>query len=322
MQCLPTKLAGSTHWALKFRSYVTIMGSTYGRCLPEAKSFFLYRSLIPWLKSYIRMLGGGDIHAPFYQPYVSFLGSIVPQLSGRTEVPLLEVALCAWIGSMEAAVEMQSSGQQLCCLRYEELAREPIESVTAVARFCGFGEPNTESLAKAVQQDSQEGSTLVTRRVGRNQGQFRGTRHGRHQPIASQAFLPGIRDNGSSRHVFPFVTGKRPSDIRRAGDPVYLKLEDFRQSDTGVVVNTYRPCYLDRHETADTISWCGDQGRSTDERYLLPKSWCSGARTFSQGLRLLSGAIGTIPGKIERFEERLVLPAIPRVRHERVLPRG
>ena len=142
------------------------MGSTYGRCLPEAKSVFLYRSLIPWLKSYIRMLGGGDIHAPFYQPYVSFLGSIVPHLSGRTEVPLLEVALCAWIGSMEAAIEMQSSGQQLCCLRYEELAREPIESVTAVARFCGFGEPNTESLAKAVQQDSQEGSTLSRDKLG------------------------------------------------------------------------------------------------------------------------------------------------------------
>jgi len=166
MQCLPTKLTGSTHWALKFRSYVTVMGSMYGRCLPEAKNVFLYRSLVPWLKSYIRMLGGGDIHTPFNQQYVSFLGSIVPQLSGRTEVPLLEVALCAWIGSMEAAVEMQRSGQQLFCIRYEELASQPIESVAAVARFCRFGEPYRASLTQAARQDSQEGSTLSRDALG------------------------------------------------------------------------------------------------------------------------------------------------------------
>jgi len=166
MQCLPTKLTGSTHWALKFRSYVTIMGSMYGRCLPEARSVFLYRSLIPWLRSYIRMLGGGDIHAPCNPEYLSFMGSIVPQLSGRTEVPLLEVALCAWIGSMEAAIEMQRSGRQLFCMRYEELAKEPIESITAVARFCGFGKPNMESLARSVRQDSQEGSTLSRDTLG------------------------------------------------------------------------------------------------------------------------------------------------------------
>lgn len=112
------------------------------------------------------MLGGGDLHAPFDQQYVSFLGSLVPQLSGRTEVPLLEVALCAWIGSMEAAIEMQRSGQQLFSMRYEELAREPIESVTAVARFCGFGQPNKERLAQAVGQDSQDGSTLSRETLG------------------------------------------------------------------------------------------------------------------------------------------------------------
>ena len=112
------------------------------------------------------MLGGGDLHAPFRPEYVSFLGSIVPQLSGRTEATLLEVVVCAWIGSMEAAVEMQQSGQELFCLRYEELARESIESLTAVARFCGFGLPNGEHLANALRQDSQEGSTLSRDTLG------------------------------------------------------------------------------------------------------------------------------------------------------------
>jgi hypothetical protein len=199
MQCLPTKLTGSTHWALKFRSYVTIMGPMYGRCLPEAKSVFLYRSLIPWLRSYIRMLGGGDLHAPFNPEYVSFLGSIVPQLGGRTDVPLLEVALCAWIGSMEAAVEMQRSGQRPFCLRYEELAKEPMESVSAVARFCGFGEPKMDRLAKAIRQDSQEGSTLSRDTLGEIKVNFEtadietiSRMLAKHSPLVSEAtVLPG-----------------------------------------------------------------------------------------------------------------------------------
>jgi hypothetical protein len=161
LQCLPTKLRGRTHWALKFRSYVTTMAAMHARAVPEAKHVFLYRTLLPWFKSYTRMLGGGDLHAKYpSDEYVQFLAYIVPQLEGRIDALFAEVVVAAWIGTMEAALDLVETGVPIFLLRYEELLKSPKSAMTALGEFCELGAFEPSLLDLALTRDSQEGTSL------------------------------------------------------------------------------------------------------------------------------------------------------------------
>jgi hypothetical protein len=161
LQCLPTKLTGATYWALKFQSYVTGIGPLYTKCMPEAKAVFLYRSLVPWMKSYLRMAGGGDLSEIYpNEDHLRFLGSFIPQLAGRKEVTKLEVVLCNWLELMAVAEGMSSSGLSMFLARYEEMAAAPRETVRALGEFCELGEPDQEKLEVAINEDSQAGTSL------------------------------------------------------------------------------------------------------------------------------------------------------------------
>ncbi len=161
LQCLPTKLAGAAHWAVKFQSYVTALGPLYAKCLPEAKVVFLYRSLVPWMNSYLRMVGGGDLHETYPNvDYVRFLGSFAPQLTDRIDATRLEVVLFNWLRLMEVAEGMRSSGLPMFLARYEEMAEAPLETVLALGDFCELEEPDQEKLTAAINEDSQAGTML------------------------------------------------------------------------------------------------------------------------------------------------------------------
>ncbi|HEY3782379.1 MAG TPA: hypothetical protein VGL56_14955 [Fimbriimonadaceae bacterium] len=167
LQCLPTKLRGRTHWALKFRSYVTTMAAMHARAVPQAKQVFLYRALLPWFKSFVKMLGGGDLHAKFpNEEYVRFLASIVPQLEGRTDASFAEVVVAAWIGTMESALNLVEAGLPVFLLRYEELVKSPESAMMALAEFCELGAFEPSLFESALTRDSQEGTVLSRSSVG------------------------------------------------------------------------------------------------------------------------------------------------------------
>jgi hypothetical protein len=166
VQCIPSALRGYTRFALKFRSYVTTMGPMYARAVPAARTVFLYRSLVPWLRSYVRMLGGGELNAPFGSDYyIEFISRIVPQLSGIEQPTLAEVAVCNWLGSMEAATQMQREHVPLFLLRYEELNQTPSAALRSLIGWLDFPAPTQADLDAVLKEDSQSGTYLNQKAV-------------------------------------------------------------------------------------------------------------------------------------------------------------
>lgn len=160
-QCLAPAAMGKNKFALKYRSYVTYMGSLMAAAMPQAKQVFMYRKLETWFVSYVKLVGGGDFRIEFRgENYKKYMQRIVPQLEAMEEMTIGESVVCHWLYGLECAVKMQRAGTPLFVFRYEELKKDPLGTLSALCTFCDLPRPKAEELEKVMAEDSQEGTRL------------------------------------------------------------------------------------------------------------------------------------------------------------------
>jgi hypothetical protein len=159
IQCAPGRIRGAAAWALKFRSMVMEMGDLFYSVFPEAKLVFLYRSAVPWARSWLRVAPVSDPLEP-----VSLgtgreaFGRSVPRLEGRETASTLEALAGMWLSVMEKCLAMQRRGIPMFVARYEELNASPRELLAAMFAYCGFPVSAVGNLDTVLEQDSQAGS--------------------------------------------------------------------------------------------------------------------------------------------------------------------
>ncbi|WP_420643492.1 sulfotransferase family protein [Candidatus Leptofilum sp.] len=170
VQCHPTDQVAPKMYAIKFRSFSTVMIDLLHRVAPQSKHIFLYRNAEDRARSIARAFrtveAGNEVLDPANLRVRTQFVPLLSQYADRAtsgELSKVEFSMLAWLSGMQKYLEMDAAGVPMCAVRYEDMIAEPQHIVKTLFEYCGL--PTTpERLAlgvKAFERDSQQGSSLA-----------------------------------------------------------------------------------------------------------------------------------------------------------------
>ncbi|WP_420630572.1 sulfotransferase family protein [Candidatus Leptofilum sp.] len=170
VQCRPTNQIAPKMYAIKFRSFSTVMIDLLHRVAPQSKHIFLYRNAEDRARSIARAFrtveAGNEVLDPANLRVRTQFVPLLSQYADRAtsgELSKVEFSMLAWLSGMQKYLEMDAAGVPMCAVRYEDMIAEPQHIVETLFEYCGL--PTTpERLAlgvKAFERDSQQGSSLA-----------------------------------------------------------------------------------------------------------------------------------------------------------------
>ena len=170
VQCRRSNQIAPQLYAIKFRSFSTVMIDLLHRVAPQAKHIFLYRNAEDRARSSARAFKTVEAGAKAMdEATLRVRTKFVPLLSNYANRAIngtlsqVEFSMLAWLSGMQKYLELHAAGVPMCAVRYEDMIVQPEQIVHTLFEYCGL--PTTpERLAqgvKAFERDSQQGSSLA-----------------------------------------------------------------------------------------------------------------------------------------------------------------
>ncbi len=174
VQCRPTKQISPAMYAIKFRSFSTVMIDLLHQVAPESKHIFLYRNAEDRARSIARAFKTVEAeNEEMDAANLRVRSKFVPLLQKYAEratngsLSKVEFSMLAWLSGMQKYVELHNAGIPMCAVRYEDMIAEPEQIVCTLFEYCNL--PTTlERIAlgvKAFERDSQQGSSLARKNL-------------------------------------------------------------------------------------------------------------------------------------------------------------
>ncbi len=170
VQCRPTNQITPTMYAIKFRSFSTVMIDLLHRVAPRSKHIFLYRNAEDRARSIARAFrtveaGNEQLDPANLRVRTKFVPLLTQYADRATsgELSKVEFSMLAWLSGMQKYLEMDAAGVPMIALRYEDMIAEPQQIVETLFDYCGLPiTPERIALGvKAFARDSQQGSSLA-----------------------------------------------------------------------------------------------------------------------------------------------------------------
>ena len=174
VQCRPTNQIAPKMYAIKFRSFSTVMIDLLHRVAPDAKHIFLYRNAEDRARSIARAFKTVEaeneaMDAANLRVRSKFVPLLNQYADRATDGTLSKVAfsMLAWLSGMQKYMELHAEGVPMCAVRYEEMIAEPEQIVRTLFAYCDLPtSPERIALGvKAFERDSQQGSSLARKNL-------------------------------------------------------------------------------------------------------------------------------------------------------------
>jgi hypothetical protein len=174
VQCRPTNQIAPKMYAIKFRSFSTVMIDLLHRVAPHSKHIFLYRNAEDRARSIARAFrtveaGNEQLDPANLRVRTQFVPLISQYADRATDGTLskVEFSMLAWLSGMQKYLEQHAAGIPMCAVRYEDMIAKPAQIVRTLYDYCDL--PTTpERMAlgvKAFERDSQQGSSLARKNL-------------------------------------------------------------------------------------------------------------------------------------------------------------
>lgn len=174
VQCRPTNQIVPKTYAIKFRSFSTVMIDLLHRVAPQSNHIFLYRNAEDRARSIARAFKtveaeNEEMDAANLRVRSKFVPLISQYADRATNGTLskVEFSMLAWLSGMQKYVELHEAGIPMCAVRYEDMIAEPEKIVRSLFEYCDL--PTTpERIAlgvKAFERDAQQGSSLARKNL-------------------------------------------------------------------------------------------------------------------------------------------------------------
>ena len=174
VQCRPTSQMKPEMYAIKFRSFSTVMIDLLHRVAPQSKHIFLYRNAEDRARSIARAFKTVEaeneaMDAANLRVRTKFVPLLAQYADRATSGALskVEFSMLAWLSGMQKYMELHAAGVPMCAVRYEDMIAEPAQIVHTLFDYCEL--PTTpERIAlgvKAFERDSQQGSSLARKNL-------------------------------------------------------------------------------------------------------------------------------------------------------------
>lgn len=171
LQYRPTAQSGRDVFALKFHSQCLFQADLYFEAFPDAAFVFLYRDAISWTKSWYQMAQKYGYAAQLSGPTrvelwncitaVDALSNLRPYVDIEAEtVPLEDGLVIGWSRNMEEYARFLQAGVPFLALRYNELNRDRVASLTHLFSHCGLPAEDAVAGLTAFDRDSQAGDIV------------------------------------------------------------------------------------------------------------------------------------------------------------------
>lgn len=170
VQCRPSNQITPKMYAIKFRSFSTVMIDLLHRVAPQSKHIFLYRNAEDRARSSARAFKTVEAGAIIMDAanlrvrtkFVPLLSRYADRATNGT-LSKVEFSMLAWLSGMQKYLEQHEAGVPMCAVRYEDMIAQPEKIVHTLFNYCGL--PVTpERLAQGIQafeRDSQQDSSLA-----------------------------------------------------------------------------------------------------------------------------------------------------------------
>ena len=174
VQCRPTNQLAPNVYAIKFRSFSTVMIDLLHRVAPQSKHIFLYRNAEDRARSIARAFRTVEAGNMALDPdnlrvrtkFVPLISQYADRATNGT-LSKVEFSMLAWLSGMQKYLEQHAAGVPMCAVRYEDMIAEPQKIVQMLYEYCNL--PTTpERLTLGVQafaRDSQQGSSLARKNL-------------------------------------------------------------------------------------------------------------------------------------------------------------
>ena len=178
VQCRPmSQTAAPQMYAIKFRSFSTVMIDLLHRVAPQSKHIFLYRNAEDRARSIARAFKTVEAeNEALDTTNMRVRTKFVPLLSqyadraANGKLSKVEFSMLAWLSGMQKYLELHATGIPMCAVRYEDMIAHPEPIVRHLYEYCGL--PTTpERVALGVQafeRDSQQGTSLARKNLNQD----------------------------------------------------------------------------------------------------------------------------------------------------------
>lgn len=157
LHCKPHGGGHPAHYVIKFRAEGTRLAAPLQRLFPASRAVFLYRDVVPVVRSYLRAFHPLPATVPAYH-----------------EDPVRFVTRFC-LSSMHHYLLAREQGVPLQAYRYEDLVDDPRAVFSQLARWSGIPVTGLDDVLTAFSEDSQEGSNLARRSLDGKAGYDVGT---------------------------------------------------------------------------------------------------------------------------------------------------
>lgn len=176
-------------FVIKFRAQCIELAELMHRVFPTARLVFMYRNAVDCIDSHVRVFGAKPPDKPAL-PFALPRPEMYAQL-GRLAGPLL-----GWLDRVHRYLLMRDRGLPFVALKYEELIKEPRESVARMFAHCGVAEVLVAQACAAMAEDAQAGTRLARNTDGKRtltveESEYLRAFFAEHADIAPDATLAG-----------------------------------------------------------------------------------------------------------------------------------
>jgi hypothetical protein len=147
---------------IKFRPQCTGLAELMRRLQPTASFVFMYRNALDCIDSRIRVFGEQSLPEHVFRQTFSYAQS-QPQVYERLR--RLAQPLLIWLVCVHNYLRMRECGVPLVAFKYEELLRNPTDSMARLFAHCGAADASVEQACSAMTEDAHAG-TLLARNTG------------------------------------------------------------------------------------------------------------------------------------------------------------
>lgn len=178
VQCRPTPHLAPQMYAIKFRSFSTVMIDLLHKVAPQSKHIFLYRNAEDRARSIARAFKTVEAETEAMDAsnlrvrskFVPLLHNYADRATSGT-LSKVEFSMLAWLSGMQKYMEMHAAGIPMCAVRYEDMIAQPEPIVRTLFEYCRL--PTTPERivqgVKAFTKDSQQGSSLARTNLKQDQ---------------------------------------------------------------------------------------------------------------------------------------------------------
>ncbi len=178
---------------IKFRAQCIGLAELMHGQHPTASYVFMYRNALDCIDSRIRVFGEQPLPEHVFRQTFSYAQS-QPQALARLR--RLAQPLLIWLVCVHNYLRMRECGLPLVAFKYEELLRNPTDSLARLFAHCGAADASVEQACSAMTEDAHAGTLLARntadlRTLSSEDFEFLRAFFAKHIRFAPDATLPG-----------------------------------------------------------------------------------------------------------------------------------